>query len=77
MAAGADRRFVQTGPRRGDARILRFAEASSKTIDDFERLAMTRLEAGSGLDRGADGLIRQTRFFVAAFAASRAMRRSR
>ncbi len=38
-----------------------------KTVDDFERLTMGRLEAGAGSDRGADRLVRQTQFLAAAF----------
>jgi RecB family exonuclease len=38
-----------------------------KSIDDFERLTIGRLDAGAGTDRGADRLIRQTTFFAAAF----------
>ena len=37
-----------------------------KSIDDFERLTIGRLDGGQN-DRGAERLIRQTRFFAAAF----------
>jgi inactivated superfamily I helicase/CRISPR/Cas system-associated exonuclease Cas4 (RecB family) len=36
-------------------------------IDTFERLALTALEPGAAHDRGAERLVRQTRFLVAAF----------
>jgi RecB family exonuclease len=38
-----------------------------KSIDDFERLTLGRLEAGAEHDRGAERLVRQTRFLAAAF----------
>ena len=38
-----------------------------KSVDDFERLTMGRLDGGAAGDRGAERLIRQTRFFAAAF----------
>ena len=38
-----------------------------KSVDDFERLTIGRLDGGQGTDRGAERLIRQTRFFAAAF----------
>ena len=67
-AAGADPPFlVRPGL---VAAMLEFYDSlkrHQKTIDDFERLTMTRLEAGSGSDRGAERLIRQTEFFVATF----------
>jgi len=40
-----------------------------KSIDDFERLALGRLESGAEHDRGAERLVRQTRFLVTAFRA--------
>ena len=40
-----------------------------KSIDDFERLALGRLEAGAEHDRGAERLVRQTRFLATAFRA--------
>jgi RecB family exonuclease len=38
-----------------------------KSVDDFERLTVGRLDGGQDTDRGAERLIRQTRFFAAAF----------
>ena len=38
-----------------------------KSVNDFERLTVGRLDGGQDIDRGAERLIRQTRFFVAAF----------
>jgi RecB family exonuclease len=38
-----------------------------KSVDDFERLALGRLEGGAEHDLGAERLIRQTRFLAAAF----------
>ncbi len=38
-----------------------------KSVDDFERLTMGRLDGAAESDRGAERLIRQTRFFAAAF----------
>jgi RecB family exonuclease len=38
-----------------------------KSVDDFERLTLGRLEGGAEHDRGAERLIRQTRFLAAAF----------
>lgn len=38
-----------------------------RTVDDFERLVTTELEAAAELDRGASQLLEQTRFVVAAF----------
>jgi RecB family exonuclease len=38
-----------------------------KSADDFERLTIGRLDGGQDTDRGAERLIRQTRFFAAAF----------
>ena len=68
MAAGADPPFhVRPGLVAAMLEFFDSLKRHQKTIDDFERLTMTRLEAGSGSDRGADRLIRQTQFFVAAF----------
>ena len=68
MAAGADPPFrVRPGLVAAMLEFFDSLKRHQKTIDDFDRLTMTRLEAGSGLDRGADRLIRQTQFFVAAF----------
>ena len=52
------------------AEILRFYDAlrrNQKDIDTFERLALGALEPGAAIDRGAERLVRQTRFLVAAF----------
>ena len=52
------------------AEILRFYDAlrrNQKEIDAFERLALGMLEAGAAEDRGAERLMRQTRFLVSAF----------
>ena len=38
-----------------------------KSVNDFERLALGRLEGGAEQDRGAERLMRQTRFLSAAF----------
>src|SRR5215510_1782308 len=38
-----------------------------KSVNDFERLALGRLEGGAEHDRGAERLVRQTRFLAAAF----------
>lgn len=38
-----------------------------KTVDDFERLLVEHLEGATGYDRGADRMLRQTRFLVATF----------
>ncbi|MGH9257858.1 MAG: hypothetical protein ACRD3C_25140, partial [Vicinamibacterales bacterium] len=38
-----------------------------KQVDTFERLALGMLEPGAGDDRGAERLVRQTRFLVATF----------
>jgi RecB family exonuclease len=38
-----------------------------KDVDTFERLALGALEPGATYDRGAERLVRQTRFLVAAF----------
>ncbi len=40
---------------------------NQKDVDVFERLALGRLEPGADIDRGAERLVRQTRFLVAAF----------
>ncbi len=50
--------------------ILAFYDAlrrNQKDIDSFERLALGLLEPGASYDRGAERLVRQTRFLVAAF----------
>jgi RecB family exonuclease len=52
------------------AAIVRFYDAlhrHQRTIDVFERLALGLLEPGAADDRGAERLVRQTRFLVAAF----------
>ena len=38
-----------------------------KSVNDFERLALGRLDAGAEHDRGAERLVRQTRFLAAVF----------
>ena len=38
-----------------------------KDVDTFERLALGMLEPGAADDRGAERLVRQTRFLVSAF----------
>jgi len=38
-----------------------------KSVNDFERLALGRLDGGADHDRGAERLVRQTRFLAAAF----------
>lgn len=52
------------------AEILRFYDAlrrNQKDVDTFERLALGALEPGASYDRGAERLVRQTRFLAAAF----------
>ncbi len=52
------------------AEILRlYDELKSRqnSVDDFERRALGVLEPGAAFDRGAERLVRQTRFLVAAF----------
>lgn len=52
------------------AEILAFYDAlrrQQKDVATFERLALGILEAGASYDRGAERLVRQTRFLVAAF----------
>lgn len=52
------------------AAILRFYDAlrrNGKDVGTFERLASGALEPGASYDRGAERLLRQTRFLVAAF----------
>jgi RecB family exonuclease len=52
------------------AEIVRFYDAlqrNLKSIDTFERLALGALEPGAADDRGAERLVRQTRFLVDAF----------
>jgi RecB family exonuclease len=52
------------------AEIVRFYDAlqrNQKSIDAFERLALGALEPGALDDRGAERLVRQTRFLVSAF----------
>lgn len=40
---------------------------NQRDVDAFERLALGRLEPGADIDRGAERLVRQTRFLVASF----------
>ena len=50
--------------------MLRFYDTlrlNQKGVDAFERLALGLLEPGAADDRGAERLVRQTRFLVAAF----------
>ena len=52
------------------AEVLAFYDALGrhrKDIATFERLVLGRLEAGAEYDRGAERLVRQTRFLVSAF----------
>jgi RecB family exonuclease len=52
------------------AEILRFYDTlqrNQKDVDTFERLALGMLEPGATEDRGAERLVRQTRFLVSAF----------
>ena len=52
------------------AAMLEFFDSlkrQQKSIDDFERLTIGKLDAGAESDRGAERLIRQTVFFAAAF----------
>jgi RecB family exonuclease len=52
------------------AEMLRFYDTlrrHQRDVDTFERLALGRLEPGAEIDRGAERLVRQTRFLVAAF----------
>lgn len=52
------------------AEMLRFYDTlrwNGRDLDTFERLALGRLAPGADSDRGAERLVRQTRFLVAAF----------
>ncbi len=52
------------------AEILAFYDAlrrNQKDVDTFARLALGQLEPGASYDRGAERLVRQTRFLAAAF----------
>ena len=52
------------------AEIVRFYDSLQrhlKSVDTFERLALGALEPGAAEDRGAERLVRQTRFLVRAF----------
>ncbi len=52
------------------AEMVRFYDElrwNRNTIDDFERRALDRLESGAEHDRGAERLVRQTRFLAATF----------
>ena len=54
------------------AEMLRFYDAlrrNERSIDVFERLTLGALEPDVSIDRGAERLVRQTRFLVAAFRA--------
>lgn len=52
------------------AEVLRLYDelrCRQNSVDDFERRALGVLEPGAAFDRGAERLVRQTRFLVAAF----------
>ena len=52
------------------AEVVRFYDAlqrNLRSVDTFERLALGALEPGAAEDRGAERLVRQTRFLVDAF----------
>ncbi len=52
------------------AEMLRFLDTMlrlGRTLDAFERLTVDELEARAPIDRGAERLLRQTRFLVASF----------
>jgi RecB family exonuclease len=52
------------------AEIVRFYDSLQRNlrdVDTFERLALGALEPGAAHDRGAERLVRQTRFLVSAF----------
>ena len=52
------------------AEILAFYDELRRrrnSVDDFERRVLAQLEPGAATDRGAERLVRQTRFLVAAF----------
>ena len=52
------------------AEILRLYDDLKRrqnSVDDFERRALGVLEPGAAFDRGAERLVRQTRFLAAAF----------
>ena len=52
------------------AEILRFYDTlrrNRKDVNTFERLALGALEPGAAIDRGAERLVRQTRFLATAF----------
>jgi RecB family exonuclease len=54
------------------AEILRFYDELQRrqnSVDDFERRTLSQLEPGAAGDRGAERLVRQTRFLAAAFRA--------
>ena len=48
-------------------RLYDSLQRNLKSVDTFERLALGALEPGAAEDRGADRLVRQTRFLVDAF----------
>jgi RecB family exonuclease len=66
--AGADPPFrVRPGLVAAMLEFFDSLKRHQKSVDDFERLTMGRLDSGAAGDRGAERLIRQTRFFAAAF----------
>jgi RecB family exonuclease len=67
IAAGAEPPFrVRPGLIAAMLEFFDTLKRHQKSVDDFERLTIGRLDGG-GDDRGAERLIRQTRFFAAAF----------
>ena len=68
IEAGADPPFrVRPGLVAAMLEFFDSLKRHQKSVDDFERLTMGRLDGGAAGDRGAERLIRQTRFFAAAF----------
>ncbi|TMG81269.1 MAG: hypothetical protein E6H78_17140, partial [Betaproteobacteria bacterium] len=68
IEAGADPPFrVRPGLVAAMLEFFDSLKRNQKSVDDFERLTMGRLDGGAAGDRGAERLVRQTRFFAAAF----------
>jgi len=68
IEAGADPPFrIRPGLVAAMLEFFDSLKRHQKPVDDFERLTMGRLDGGATGDRGAERLIRQTRFFAAAF----------